>query len=387
MQVSNSKPHIVFTLPACMGGAASFNYNIINFSKLIKKFHSKVILLKAKEDTRHLFTDVFKADEVATFNFSYKENNYYTQQRLNEMIGNHEGAIVTDNALTIQAACRFNNPKTVFHLIHDFFYVNQNIESGNLVDVAVAHSSFFKDAIFAADPLVFSGRGFYIPYGVQQLKKMPVKNNAVLKLVFLGRLDEGKGVLQLHEINQLLLLQNINADWSIIGKGPLKKKIREQWANNKNVQFLEHDTTNEVYALLQQQDIFVFPTSFEGTPVSILESLANGVVTIVNDLPGGIRDIVQEGIGFRCAFNDINSFASHIATLHHNRDMLNKMQQHCYDLSNMEYNIDVNADNYFKLFLQYNQFKRSKKNTPIPMSRLDKKIFPNGLVKTIRGFK
>lgn len=385
--MSSNKPHIVFTLPACMGGVASFNYNIINFSKLIKRFHSKVILLKAKEDTRHLFTDIFNADEVIIFNFSYKENLYYIQQRLNEMIGNHEGAIVTDNTLTIQAARRFNNPKTLFHLIHDFFYVSQNIQSGNLVDVAVAHSSFFSDAVFAADPVSFNGRSFYIPYGVKQLQKIPVKNNKVLKLVFLGRLETNKGVLKLYEINQLLEQQNIYVDWSIIGKGDLKYNLKKQWGNNTNVEFFEPDTTDEVYSILRQQDIFVFPTLFEGTPVSILEALANGIVTIVHDLPGGIRDIVQTDIGFRCPLNDTISFAKHIATLHLDRGKLNKMQQNCFELSNTHYNIEVNADNYLKLFLQYNQFKRDKKNTSLPMSRLDKKIFPNSLVKRIRNLK
>jgi rRNA large subunit m3Psi methyltransferase RlmH len=68
---------------------------------------------------------------------------------LNQLLGNDEGAIVTDNSLTLSAADRFNNPKTIFHLIHDFFYVKQNIIFGDKIDVAVAHSSFFSDAVYA----------------------------------------------------------------------------------------------------------------------------------------------------------------------------------------------------------------------------------------------
>src|ERR1035437_3604308 len=92
-----NKPEIVFTLPACMGGVASFNYNIINHSRLIKNFYSKVILLKADEDTRPLFLDKFEVDEVNIFTFSYKENQYYVYKRLNKLLSNCEGAIVTDN--------------------------------------------------------------------------------------------------------------------------------------------------------------------------------------------------------------------------------------------------------------------------------------------------
>src|SRR4051812_19055642 len=110
----DNRPEIVFTFPACMGGVASFNYNIINYSKKIKQFKSKVILMKADEDTRPLFTDAIMADEVITFHYSFKDNQHHVQRRLNALIGNNEGAIVTDNNLTVIAARRFNNPKTVF---------------------------------------------------------------------------------------------------------------------------------------------------------------------------------------------------------------------------------------------------------------------------------
>ena len=54
-----NKPEIVFTFPAAMGGVASFNYNIINNAQVNKFYTTKVILLKAIEDTRPVFKDVF----------------------------------------------------------------------------------------------------------------------------------------------------------------------------------------------------------------------------------------------------------------------------------------------------------------------------------------
>jgi len=370
-----------------MGGVASFNYNIVNYSKLIGNFHSKVILIRAKEDNRPLFKDSFKADEVITFNYSYKENQYHVQKRLNDLLGSGEGAVITDNGLTIQAARRFNNTKTVFHLLHDYFYVSQNIQYGNLIDVAVAHSSFFSDAVYAADPQSFAGRNFYIPYGVKQLQAMPEKNNVQLRLVFLGRLEHSKGVMLLHDVETLLKAQNIQVQWTIIGKGPLKQQLQEQWEQADNVSFFEPDSTGEVYTLLAQQDIFVFPTSFEGTPVSILESLANAVVTIVNDLPGGIRDIVQEGIGYRVPLNDTEAFAGKIALLHQNRSLLQQMQKNCFELAQKNYDILQNADHYFSLFLEYTKWRRAEKKAVISLDRLDKKYMPNRVVKIVRQLK
>jgi len=383
----NNKPEIVFTFAACMGGVASFNFNIINYSRLIKKFNSKVILLKADEDMRPVFLDKFKVDEVIIFQFSYRENQYYVQKRLNKLLGNGKGAIVTDNPLTVIAADLFKNPKTVFHLIHDYFYVNQVIQLGDLVDAGIAHSSFFSDAVFASNPGLFFDRSFYIPYGVKQLTQFPEKNGGNLNLVFLGRLDEAKGVMKLIEIDNGLKLINIDVNWTIIGKGPLKEALLLQWHSNARVSFYEPESTDEVYELLHSQDVFVFPTTFEGTPVSILECLANGIVTITNDLPGGIRDMLNENTGFRCELNNVPEFINKISMLHHDRKLLRQLQEACFTVSNSKYDIKNNADNYFLNFLEYEKLKRGIKYNVLKMSRLDKAYFPNTFVKLIRNGK
>ena len=381
----NNKPEIIFTLPACMGGVASFNYNIINHSRLIEKFYSRVILLKAEEDDRPVFLDKFKVDEVITFSYSNKENQYYVKKRLSKLLGNNKGAIVTDNTLTINSAVHFNIPKTIFHLIHDYFYVNQNIQMGDMVDVAIAHAAFFSDAVFAANPALFYGRSFYIPYGVQQLTELPVKNNPVLNLVFIGRLDESKGVMLLHEIDQRLKEKDVLVNWTVIGKGQKKQDLIKQWESDTNISFCVPDTTIAVYEILKSQDIFVFPTVFEGTPVSILECLANGVVTITNDLPGGIRDIVKKEIGFRCDLNNIDQYTEIIILLHNNRQLLKQLQANSFAFAASDYDINKNADNYFKTFLKFDELKRLHKKNSFKMSRLDEAIFPNAFVKFIRS--
>ncbi|MEO6490551.1 MAG: glycosyltransferase [Ferruginibacter sp.] len=382
-----TKPEIVFTFPASMGGVASFNFNIINFSSSIKKFHSKVILINALENKLPVFLETFNADEVITFDFSFKENRYYVLKRLNELLGKGQGCVVTDNALTVFASRQFKNPKTVYHLVHDYYYVTEAGACGDMIDVVMAHSSFFRDIVFASNPPLFNNRAFYIPYGVQQLEKFPVKENKLLKLVFLGRLDSSKGIELLYEIDKGLKHKRVHAHWSIIGKGPMKKTIRKQWANENNVTFYEPDTTAEVYDLLAQMDVFVFPTSFEGTPVSIMECISNGVVPITNDLPGGIRDIVTEKIGYRCSMNEISEYIKIISSLHHDRQLLVAMQQSCYQLAKKNYDIRNNAELYFEKFLQFNLLKREKKLSLPTVSRMDKRYYPNVFVKMLRNFK
>ena len=203
----------------------------------------------------------------------------------------------------------------------------------------------------------------------------------------MGRLEEAKGVLQLKKINDLLVEKNIPVEWAIIGKGSLKKQLEQDWAGVPNIQFYEPDSTEEVYRLLSGQDIFIFPTRFVGTPVSILECIANGVVPIVNDLPGGIRDIVVEGIGHRCRQDDIDQYAGLIIQYHEDRAALKKIQQACFDFSTRHYNIEDNADLYFEKFMAFPHLKRKETHSKILFSRLDRALFPNPLVKFIRNIK
>jgi glycosyltransferase involved in cell wall biosynthesis len=288
--------------------------------------------------------------------------------------------------LTIQAAHEFKNPKTVFHLLHDYFYVNQNINLGDLIDVAVAHSSFFSDAVFASNPELFYNRTFFIPYGVKQLTSFPLKDENNLNLVFLGRLDKAKGVLDLWKIEKELRSININVNWTIIGKGQLKTELHKQWEGSENVKFEEPNTTEDVYHLLKRQDIFVFPTTFEGTPVSILECISNGIVTVTNDLPGGIRDILHDdSLGYRCSIGNLNEFVDKIKDLHLNRFKLKQIQLNCFNYAQEYYDIEKNADAYFKLILKYPSLSRPVKKYPILRSKLDKPIFPNFFIKLIRS--
>ena len=380
------KPEIIFTFPAIMGGVASFNFNIINNCSLIKSFHSKVILMKELTDIRPLFTERFDVDEVILFEYSDKENQYHLQKRLSKFLGDSEGALVTDNGLTMETARRFNNPKTVYSLVHDYYYVTQQIKLGDLADLAITHSPFFSDAVFSALPQLFANRCFYVPYGVKQLSSFPKKMDGALNLIFVGRLEQEKGVLQLFKIEKELQKLFIQVNWTIIGKGNLKQQMIKQW-EGKKITFYEPDTTTEVFDILQKQDIFIFPTSFEGTPVSILECLSAGVVTITHDLPGGIRDIVKEGIGYRCNVNAINEFVNKIEILQNDRTLLKKMQSNCFELAQRCYNVEINADNYFQLFLKYRDLKRTSISPARKLKKLDRSFFPEKFTTVIRHLK
>jgi glycosyltransferase involved in cell wall biosynthesis len=178
----------------------------------------------------------------------------------------------------------------------------------------------------------------------------------------------------------------IEAEWTIIGKGPLKEFLLNQWKNAGNVAFSAPDTSDEVISLMSAQDIFVLPTRFEGSPVTVLEALSVGIVPVVSDLPGGITEIVEPMIGRRIPIRRNELFAEAISAFHHDRELLHKLKKNARALAETQFDIRVTSNNYFKLLLSYAQFRKDHSNLPnIEVGfRLDKEWLPNPLVSFLR---
>ena len=69
-----------------------------------------------------------------------------------------------------------------------------------------------------------------------------------------------------------------------IGTGALEEKIKEQVKNMKleqNVLFL--GVRNNVNEIMQAFNIQILPSLFEGLPITIIESQANGLITYCSD--------------------------------------------------------------------------------------------------------
>jgi glycosyltransferase involved in cell wall biosynthesis len=386
----DNRPVIVFTIPDCMGGVTSFYRNIINHSSRSNNYRTRVILMNDEQDRRQKFDEKIIADEVIIFKHSYFENQRNVFKRLANVLGHENGCIVTDNALTLNVVKQIGSPKSIVYLVHDYYYINVALEYKHLIDACVVHSRFFKDVLLAADIDTFQHKAHYIPYGVEQVETNFIKNEDSdrLRLVFLGRWAESKGVLMLKDIDRQLVEKNVSADWTILGSGPLEQELRSQWTGSENVKFITAANTADVYKILQTQDILVFPSRFEGTPVAIMEAMSRGVVPVVSDLPGGTRDMVTDVTGFRCRPDFSEDFVRAITRLQEDRKLLKTMQRACLQKAYEEFDIKKSAGNYFAFFEKNCLTKAVHTGLKkFELNKLDNLLLPNGLVYRIRKLR
>jgi glycosyltransferase involved in cell wall biosynthesis len=384
-----NKPVMVFIFPNCIGGVASYNRNLINHTSLKNRCHTRVVLLDSLEDKRARFTDLIKADEIIRFSYSSRENQFSVCKRLHTIIGDEGGCIIADNGLTLNAISQFGSAKRLIYLVHDYFYVNWALHYHRIIDVVITHASFFADVLLAAAVNEYQDKIFYIPYGVELPPEGFMKPvNPILKLVFLGRLIEEKGVLLLKDIDQQIQMKGIKANWTIVGRGPLLERLIDQWKSAANINFIQAKDTQAVYDVLQEQDILVFPSWFEGTPVAIMEALSRGVIPIVSDLPGGTRDMVTENLGIRCTVKDPLSYANAIEQLWRNPPKIREMQNAGIQSARTNYDINKAADAYFSFFLQQaEKVRKDHIKNLVQFSRLDKEYFPNWMVYHLRKMR
>lgn len=387
--MNTEKPVMVFIFPNCMGGVASYNRNLVNYTSLKSRCWTRVVLLDSSEDKRAKFDDSIEADEVINFKYSNLENQYAVCKRLHSVIGNEGGCIIADNNIALNTVSQFGSAKRFIYLVHDYFYINWALHYRSIIDAVVTHASFFADVLHAASGNEFQDKVFYLPYGVEMPPESFTKPmNGIPKLVFIGRLVEEKGALLLKEIDRNLRVKGINAAWTIVGKGPLLETLIDQWKDSTNVDFIQAKDTRAVYEILEAQDMLVFPSWFEGTPVSIMEALSRAVIPIVSDLPGGTRDMVTEELGIRCPVKDPMAYANAIADLCNNPAKMRKMQSAAIESARANYDISKAADTYFSFFLQQaEKIKKDRVKNIAQFSRLDRGYFPNWFVYKFRKIK
>ncbi|CAN0599723.1 unnamed protein product [Ectocarpus sp. 12 AP-2014] len=128
-----------------------------------------------------------------------------------------------------------------------------------------------------------------------KLKNEIVKNNVnSYSFITVGRLSKEKGHLRLLEVLKKFDKTYI---YTIIGEGPLKDEIFEK-ANTLGIldKINYIPFTKNVSEYLSKVDCFLQGSYTEGFPNALLESCAVGTPAIAFDVPGGTKEIIENGI-------------------------------------------------------------------------------------------
>ena len=173
-------------------------------------------------------------------------------------------------------------------------------------------------------------------------------NNIVIGHV--GRLNRQKNHKFLIEIFSKLVKINNNYKLFLVGIGELEKEIKEQIRNlnlENNVKLL--GVRKDVNELLQAFDIFLFPSLYEGLPVTLVEAQGAGLKCFISDS-------VTREIDLECGlteFISLNKPSKEWAEIidknreYKRKDTVEALRSHGYDMTQ---NAKELEDLYIKLY-------------------------------------
>lgn len=159
----------------------------------------------------------------------------------------------------------------------------------------------------------------------QLVNKTERKPGYKLNLVFLGLIDEKKGVFDLvtmaNEYQQQLngkVVINVGG----IGKSTALKSSISNYRVEHIVSYRGWIGEQEKMALLKVADVFILPSYNEGLPVSILEAMSYGLPIIASRV-GGIPEIIKDQVnGFLVEKGDRKGFLEAIQKYSTNSQLL-----------------------------------------------------------------
>ncbi len=174
-----------------------------------------------------------------------------------------------------------------------------------------------------------------------------------VKLIYVGWVIPAKGIYDL--LDSIEIIKNIN-NYQLEIVGPLFDKadywnseLEKRGIKDKVVFSGEISDKTELINRLLESDIFIFPSHFEGFPVSVIEAISLGLPCIATNV-GGIPDILENGnVGLLVEPRNPALLSNAILELVNNDELRAKFSKLSFDRSRLVYNQNNFIESYRKI--------------------------------------
>lgn len=181
-------------------------------------------------------------------------------------------------------------------------------------------------------------------------KELGIANDIVV-VGTVGRIAEQKNPLKILDIFNTLIetYQDVECIW--VGTGPMEDEIKEklsQHSNSGKIHLL--GVRSDVPRILQAFDAFVFPSLWEGLPVTIIEAQAAGLPIILSDKISKEVEITP-----LLTWTDINDSSDKWASVCYQKsaEYLNRREEYESLVKKSGYDIIETADELSKIYLSH----------------------------------
>lgn len=188
---------------------------------------------------------------------------------------------------------KLNNPiKSFLGKFFDYTFGRCILKNANEVVANSKASAYFCKKLYSFREYKYIYRGVELGK-IENNLEIQKKYKDKVKIIFAGRLIDGKGVQDLIKAVSKISLDN----WVllIIGDGPMKNDLEKYVKDlelESKIKFLGQMERSNLMGIINVGDIVVNPSYTEGLPTSVIEAAKCGKAIIATDV-GGTREIIE----------------------------------------------------------------------------------------------
>ena len=332
------------------------NYQVIvlfggngQFGDLLK--HSKIEFLKCSSLKReiNIYYDFKAIFEIKNIIKKLKPNLIHIHSpkariifSILKFLGLKKIIISTVHGWPFNSFSRFNQLYKILELIAAHT-LDQTITDGHREKDFYLYNKFPKNKLIT----IHNGVSDIEPKSNYQLE-----SNDPLRLIMIGRFEKQKDDENL--INALALLKEFNWNMKFLGKGPLENNIKnkvKELSLTKRISFLGWQ--ENVGDFLNNSDLFLLISNWEGFPVSIVEAMRSGLPIIASDV-GGVSESVNHGInGYLVPKNDPKSLVKFLKIILKNKKLLSEFGKSSRKIYLEKFNSEIMFNKIEKIYLKF----------------------------------
>tara|TARA_B100000575_G_scaffold117647_1_gene93677 strand:+ start:986 stop:2059 length:1074 start_codon:yes stop_codon:yes gene_type:complete len=183
----------------------------------------------------------------------------------------------------------------------------------------------------------------------KNLKNFKNSKNKTIKIISVGSLKNSKNYTR--TIKAINRIKKLDFLWQIAGDGRLYKKLNylvNKFKLNRKIEFLGH--VNDVDELLDNADIFLIPSKWEGFGLAAVEAMHSSLPIIASNVDG-LKEVVsnEKACSLLINPNDIEDIAIKLEKLIISRKLREKLGINAYHNS-LNYSIEKMFEKYISVY-------------------------------------